>query len=267
MDRVDKKEAIRMNPSPLTDQVALVTGGASGIGEATVGLFVDAGATVAILDRDGVAAKRVAEAIEAAGGRATAHVVDLIDTASIPDAVAEVLATHRRIDALVNAAGISGDEGEILEQSEENWDRVQAINLKAPFRMIQEVARHMIERGGGGRIVNVTSSSAYRARQSMAPYGAAKAGLTQLTRTAAADLGRYDINVNAVAPGVTMTPMTQMIGDEADFQRAVTDGPLSNLLNRVSLPKDVADAILYLCLPGSRQITGQTIHTSAGGIT
>ena len=185
----------------------------------------------------------------------------------LPAAVAEVLATHGRIDALVNAAGIAGDEGEILEQSEDNWDRVLAINLKAPFRMIQEVARHMIERGGGGRIVNITSSSGFRARRSMAPYGAAKAGLTQLTRTAAADLGRYDINVNAVAPGVTMTPMTHMIGDESDFQKAVSEGPLANLLNRPSRPEDVADAILYLCLPGSRQITGHTIHTSAGAVT
>ena len=255
-----------MNPTPLAGQVALITGGASGIGEATAGLFVDAGAAVAILDRDAVAAKRVVGEIEAGGGRASAHVVDLLDTSSIPEAVANVLATHGRIDALVNAAGISGDEGEILEQTEENWDRVQTIDLKAPFRMIQEVARHMIERGGGGRIVSITSSSAHRARRSMAPYGAAKAGLAQLTRTAAADLGRYDINVNAVAPGVTMTPMTHMIGNEEDFQKVIEEGPLSNLLNRVSLPQDVADAILYLCLPGSRQITAQTIHTSAGAV-
>ncbi len=256
-----------MNEFPLSGQVALITGGASGIGEATVRLFVDAGASVAILDRDGVLAKRVAEAVEASGGHASSHVVDLFDIASIPDAVVEVLASHGRIDALVNAAGISGAQGEILEQSEENWDRVQTINLKAPFRMIQEVARHMIERGGGGRIVNVTSSSAHRARESMAAYGSAKAGLGQLTRTAAADLGRHDINVNAVAPGVTMTPMTRMIGGEADFQRLIEEGPLSNLMRRASRPEDVADAILYLCLPGSRQITGQTIHTSAGAVT
>ena len=255
-----------MNPTPLAGQVALITGGASGIGEATVGLFHDAGAHVAILDRDAEAAKRVAKAIERAGGTATPHVVDLCDIASIPGAVAEVLARHGRIDALVNAAGIAGDEGEILTQSEQNWDRVLTINLKAPFRLIQEVGRHMVERGGGGRIVNVTSSSGHRARRSVAPYGSAKAGLAQLTRTAAADLGRHGINVNAVAPGVTATPMTRMIGDEADFQRVISEGPLANLTGRVSQPEDVADAILYLCLPGSRQITGQTIHTSAGAV-
>ncbi|MBY0400629.1 SDR family oxidoreductase, partial [Myxococcota bacterium] len=170
------------------------------------------------------------------------------------------------IDILVNAAGIAGEEADVLTQSEANWDRVLAIDLKAPFRLIQEVGRHMVARGGGGRIVNVTSSSAHRARRVMAPYGAAKAGLAQLTRTAAADLGRYDINVNAVAPGVTMTPMTATIGDEAEFAKVIAEGPLANLLGRASKAEDVADAIVYLCLPGSRQITGQTIHTSAGAI-
>ncbi len=256
-----------MNPSPLSGKVALITGGASGIGEAAVRLFVDAGATVAILDRDGVAAKGVVTEVEASGGQASAHVADLLDISAIPAAVAEILAAHQHIDVLVNAAGISGDQGEILEQTEENWDRVQTINLKAPFRMIQEVARAMIERGQGGRIVNITSSSGYRARRSMAAYGSAKAGLAQLTRTAAADLGRYDINVNAVAPGVTVTPMTHTIGGEADFKRAVSEGPLANLLGRVSQAEDVADAVLYLCLPGSRQVTGHTIHVSAGAIT
>ena len=100
----------------------------------------------------------------------------------------------------------------------------------------------------------------------MAPYGAAKAGLAQLTRTAAADLGRYDINVNAVAPGVTITPMTASIGDEAAYRPVISEGPLANLTGRASRPEDVADAIVYLCLPGSCQITGQTLHTSAGAV-
>ena len=255
-----------MSQLPLSGRTALITGGASGIGEATARMLAAAGAAIAIVDRDEAGAKRVASEIESAAGRATAHAADLLDIASIPSVVARVLSAHGRIDLLVNAAGVSGDQGEILEQSEANWDRVHTINLKAPFRMIQEVARHMVERGSGGRIVNVTSSSAHRARQSMAAYGSAKAGLTQLTRTAAADLGRYDINVNAVAPGVTITPMTQGIGDEAAFQKLVEEGPLSNLLKRPSRPEDVADAILYLCLPGSRQITGQTIHVSAGAV-
>ena len=250
----------------LNGQVALITGGASGIGEAAARLISNAGASVAVLDRDPVGVQRVATSIVQAGGGATAHIADLLQTETIAATIAAVLTAHGRIDILVNAAGISGDSGDILEQNEENWDRVQAINLKAPFRLIQEVGRHMVKRGDGGRIVNVTSSSAHRARQSMAPYGAAKAGLAQLTRTAAADLGHHGINVNAVAPGVTKTPMTAGIGNDSALQSLVEEGPLANLLHRPSLPEDVADAILYLCLPGSRQITGQTIHTSAGAV-
>jgi len=250
----------------LAGKVAIVTGGASGIGAATAKQLAGHGAVVAVLDREPAGLERVVAAIGETGARATAHRIDLARIDTIPAIVEEVLRTHGRIDVLVNAAGISGEEADVLSQSEANWDRVLAIDLKAPFRLIQEVGRHMVARGGGGRIVNVTSSSAHRARRVMAPYGAAKAGLAQLTRTAAADLGRYDINVNAVAPGVTMTPMTATIGDEAEFAKVIAEGPLANLLGRASKPEDVADAIVYLCLPGSRQITGQTIHTSAGAV-
>ncbi|MFO0690390.1 MAG: SDR family oxidoreductase [Myxococcota bacterium] len=255
-----------MGEAMLAGKVALVTGAASGIGEATAKMLAGHGAAVAVLDREPAGLERVVSAIHEAGAQATAHRVDLAQIDAIPTVVAEVLRAHGRIDILVNAAGISGEEADVLHQSEANWDRVLAIDLKAPFRLIQEVGRHMVARGSGGRIVNVTSSSAHRARRVMAPYGAAKAGLAQLTRTAAADLGRYDINVNAVAPGVTMTPMTATIGDEAEFAKVIAEGPLSNLLGRASKPEDVADAIVYLCLPGSRQITGQTIHTSAGAV-
>ena len=255
-----------MSGSLLAGKVALVTGGASGIGAATAQQLAGHGASVAVLDREPAGLERVVSEIHKLGAQATAHRVDLGQIDTIPGVVAEVLRAHGRIDILVNAAGISGDEGDILTQSEANWDRVLTINLKAPFRLIQEVGRHMVERGGGGRIVNVTSSSAHRARRVMAPYGAAKSGLAQLTRTAAADLGRFDVNVNAVAPGVTLTPMTKSIGDEAAFAQVIAEGPLANLLGRVSKPEDVADAIVYLCLPGSRQITGQTIHTSAGAV-
>lgn len=250
----------------LEGKVAIVTGGASGIGAATAKQLAGHGAAVAVLDREPAGLERVVKGIEQTGARASAHLVDLGRIDTIPAVVAEVLGAYGRIDVLVNAAGISGEEADVLSQSEANWDRVLTIDLKAPFRLIQEVGRHMVARGGGGRIVNVTSSSAHRARRVMAPYGAAKAGLAQLTRTAAADLGRYDINVNAVAPGVTMTPMTATIGDEAEFAKVIAEGPLANLLGRASKPEDVADAIVYLCLPGSRQITGQTIHTSAGAV-
>ncbi len=112
----------------------------------------------------------------------------------------------------------------------------------------------------------MSSSSAFRARQSIPPYGSSKAALVQLTRSAAADLGPHDINVNAVAPGVTATAMTKGVGDAEALRQMVIEGPLANLFQRVSEPSDVAAAILFLCQPASRQITGQTIHTSAGAV-
>src|SRR5690606_14359572 len=113
---------------------------------------------------------------------------------------------------------------------------------------------HMVERGGGGRIVSVSSSSAFRAQRVPVDYGTSKAAIGQLTRSAAADLGPHDVNVNAVAPGLTATPMTRGFGDAAALEAAVVEGPLENLLHRVSQPEDVAATILFLCLPASRQI-------------
>jgi NAD(P)-dependent dehydrogenase (short-subunit alcohol dehydrogenase family) len=144
---------------------------------------------------------------------------------------------------------------------------VLAIDLTAPFLLLQAVGRRMIARGQGGSIVNVGSSSAYRAVSSGAAYGAAKAGLGSLTRSAAWEFGPHGVNVNLVAPGVTRTPITESaFGGPDGMAAAVREGPLANLLGRVSEPADVAAVIGFLCLPGARQITGQVVHTSAGAI-
>ncbi|MEZ4334877.1 MAG: SDR family oxidoreductase, partial [Myxococcota bacterium] len=245
----------------------LVTGGASGIGAATVRLLAAEGAAVVALDVDGRGLDEVVAQVVGRGGRAIAKRFDLAQTSAIPDLVDDVVRALGRIDVLANCAGVFGEGGSILELDEKTWDRVQTVNLKAPFRLIQAVGRHMVERGGGGRIVNVSSSSAFRAQRVPAHYGTSKAGIGQLTRSAAADLGPYDVNVNAVAPGLTATPMTTGFGDAAALDAAVLAGPLENLLHRVSQPEDVAATILFLCLPASRQITGQTIHVSAGAVT
>lgn len=250
----------------LSGQVAMVTGGASGIGRATVLALLRAGAAVAVLDRDEAGMNAVVEQGKQSGGTAFALPIDLADLAQIPAAVARVVQELGRIDILVNCAGVAGRFQSLLDIEEENWDFVHTVNLKAPLLLMKHVARHMIERGGGGRIVNISSSSAFRARQSPVAYASAKAALVQLTRSAAAELGPHNINVNAVAPGITATAMTRALGDAEALQRAASSGPLENLFHRVSQPEDVAAAILFLCLPSSRQITGQTIHTSAGAV-
>jgi NAD(P)-dependent dehydrogenase (short-subunit alcohol dehydrogenase family) len=148
-----------------------------------------------------------------------------------------------------------------MDADVEVWNFMLAINLVAPAMLIRVAARNMVERGVSGRIVNVSSSSGFRA---LAPpcYASSKAGIAGLTRSTACELGRHDINVNCVAPGLTATAMTE--GREFAIDDAVKSGPLANLVGRASTPEDVASAILYLCRPESRQITGQVIHTSAG---
>ena len=252
--------------SELSGKVAVVTGGASGIGRASVVALADAGAAIAVLDRDEAGANAVAKQVKESGGTASALVIDLANTSRIPDIVMRVLQEFGRIDFLINCAGVGGKPQPLLEIDDQNWDFVHTVNLKAPMLLMKHVARHMIDRGGGGRIVNISSSSAFRARNSPIAYATSKAALVQLTRCSAAELGRYDINVNAIAPGITNTGMTRGFGDADALQRIASSGPLENLFHRVSQPEDVAAAVLFLCIPASRQITGQTIHTSAGAV-
>jgi NAD(P)-dependent dehydrogenase (short-subunit alcohol dehydrogenase family) len=256
-----------MSPSgPLEGKVAVVTGGGSGIGEATVDRLARAGARVAVVDRDARGAARVADEARATGTDAKAFAVDLADRAAIEPLVAAVLADFGRIDILVNSAGISAAPHSSLDFSDDAFDAVMHINVRAPFFLTRAVGNHMVQRGGGGRIVNLSSSAAFRPTPSPAVYAASKAAICGLTRAAAADLGLHDVNVNAVAPGMTKTPMTAGLGDDDVYQAIVSSGPLENLLHRASEAEDVAEVIVFLCLPESRQMTGQVLHTSAGNV-
>jgi NAD(P)-dependent dehydrogenase (short-subunit alcohol dehydrogenase family) len=252
----------------LEGQVAFVTGAASGIGRATARLLAVEGAAVAAVDRDESGVSGLVVELTELGVPCRALPADLADIGALPDLVGVALEAFGRIDILVNAAGVTGDGTGLLDMGEGNWELVHRVNLEAPFVLMREVGRHMVARGGGGgKIVNVSSSSAFRAMQSNTAYGSSKAGLVQLTRSAAAELGRHDINVNAVAPGLTDTAMTApMFRDPDVMQRAVTRGPLANVFRRPSAAADVAEVIVFLCLPAARQITAQTIHTSAGAV-
>ena len=253
-----------MSRRPLEDQVAAVTGGASGIGFATVSALARAGARVAILDRDEAGSNRAVEEAYAAGSVGRAFLLDLRDTRAITAAVDAVVEAFGRIDILVNSAGITGGRHTSTNFSDEAFESVMATNLRAPAVMIRAVGQHMMQRGGGGRIISLSSSAAFRATSAPALYASSKAAITGLTRAAAADLGPFGVNVNSVAPGMTKTPMTAGIGDDEAYVRIVSAGPLENLLHRPSEAEDVANVILFLCLPESRQITGQVLHTSAG---
>jgi NAD(P)-dependent dehydrogenase (short-subunit alcohol dehydrogenase family) len=249
--------------------VALVTGAANGIGLATLELLHSGGWSVAGVDRD-------REALDAARSRhsdAKDEILliqqDLSDQSRLPDLFQRVLSEFGRVDALINCAAILGGTLSLLDIDIDEWDQVYSVNLRTPFVLMKLFASHAVSRGGGGRIVNVTSASAFRAMNTKPAYGSSKAALGALTRILAAQLGAYDINVNAVAPGVTNTPgagRNRNI-DLSMMEAKVASGPQENFFHRVTESDDVAATIQFLCGRGSRQITGQTIHVSAGAVT
>src|SRR5262249_35158902 len=169
--------------SELSGKAAIVTGGASGIGRATVFALLHAGAAVAVLDRDEAGGNAVGEEGKQAGGTAFALPLHPTDLKAIPAPGAPRLRHLGPHGILVSCAGVAGRFQSLLEMDEANWDFVYSVNLKAPMVLMQHVARHMIARGGGGRIVNISSSSAFRARNSPVAYASSKAALVQLTRS------------------------------------------------------------------------------------
>ena len=244
----------------LAGRTAIVTGAASGIGAATTRMFVELGADVVALDRD-PAALATGETHE----RRHPVEFDLADLDGIAALLEGIAAAHGTPTIVINAAGITGKK--IATTSRAEWERVLTVDLTAPFLLIKAVGALMAEHGQGGAIVNVGSSSAYRAVDSGAAYGAAKAGLASLTRTAAWEFGPHRVTANLVAPGLTRTGIIEeAFGGLENMAAAVKSGPLSNLLSRVSEPEDVAAVIAFLCLPAARQVTGQVLHVSAGAI-
>lgn len=250
-----------MIETSIRGKVAVVTGAASGIGRAAAMALGRADATVALIDRNEDGLRETEQAVSAGNGEAMSFPFDLGKLAEIPSLVDDILARTGHIDILVQCAGIA-DSTSVLDVTPELWDRIHAINAKAPFFLMQTVARHMVKRAKGGKIVNVSSSSPFRAIQAPVVYGSAKASMNFFSRIAAEQLGKHDINVNVVAPGLTRTAMPA----GADLEAMVASGPNANFFSRVSEPEDVANAILFLCLAESRQMTGQVVHTSAGTV-
>lgn len=250
----------------LAGQVAVVTGATSGIGLVTAVGLARLGADVACVVRRTSATNELGEAMAEAGGSYTAVTADLEAPDEVGTIVPQVVDRLGRIDILINSAG-TADTTPFLEQTLESFDAVINLDLRAPFLLCQAAGRAMIEAGRGGRIVNLSSSTAFRALLAGPAYASAKGGLNALTRAAAGAFGPHGITVNAVVPGLTATRMARAnFPDHEAMNTAVADGPLRNLLGRVSEAEDVAAAVVFLCTPAARQITGQMIHVSGGAV-
>lgn len=252
----------------LAGTTSVVTGAGRGIGRAVAELFAAAGAQVVVADIEAANAGRVADAIAAAGGKAIAVPTDVAEEITVRALYARALEAFGRLDSVVHAAAVFPKYA-LLDVSVEQWDRIQAVNLRGSMLVMREAIRHMRTAGRGGCIVNISSVSGERAAVfHNAAYGASKAGLINLTRNAALEFGGDGIRVNAVLPGGTATEGA--VGASKDMMQRGLElkGPLTQP-GRVPLGSmgdgtDIAAACLFLASPAAKQITGQCLAVDGG---
>jgi NAD(P)-dependent dehydrogenase (short-subunit alcohol dehydrogenase family) len=244
----------------LSDQVALVTGAAGGLGRATALALAEAGADVALGLRDLGAGTDVAGEIEAHGRRALPLQMDVTRLDEVFDAIDRTVGELGRLDVLVNNAGL-GPENPAEDVREEDFDLTVAVNLKGTFFTSQAAGRAMI-RQGGGRIVNLSSQAGFVALPGEAIYCMTKAGVAHLTKCLAIEWGRHGINVNAVAPTFIATPGTAEALADPEFRADVIERIAG--LHRVGEPMEVVGAVLFLASPAASLITGETILIDGG---
>jgi NAD(P)-dependent dehydrogenase (short-subunit alcohol dehydrogenase family) len=253
----------------LSNQVALVTGGGQGIGRASALALAAAGAHVVVADLAAPKAEETAEAIMSQQRRALAVQADVGDLRDIDRMVRQTLDAFGQIDILVNNAGVTR-RADIMELTEEDWDRIHRVNAKGVFFCLQRVAREMIQRRSG-RIINIASiaGKGYEGT-SNAAYAASKGAVISLTKTAAQQLGKHNINVNSVCPGITRTALSDANLQIRAQQAGVTIEEMERRraevipLRRANDPEDIAAMVVFLASAGARNITGQSFNVDGG---
>jgi 3-oxoacyl-[acyl-carrier protein] reductase len=242
----------------LSGQTAIVTGAATGIGEAIARRLARAGATVAVADLDLAGARQVAESI-AAG--AFPVEIDIAGSRSVGKAVAEVLARTGRIDILINNAGIGGRAAPLWEQTDEDWQQIIAINLTGVFNCCRAVIQHMRQRRYG-RIVSIASIAGKEGNPNMTGYSSTKAGVIGFTKSLAKEVATEGICVNAVAPAVVRTRILEQL-TEAQVDYMTQRIPM----RRTGKPEEIAAVVHFLASPDCSFVTGQCYDASGGRAT
>ena len=244
-------------------RVAVVTGGASGMGRSICEQFAACGHRVAVFDVNADAADAVADDLRSRGGEALAFAVDVADRASVDDAVGAVRSELGPVELLVTSAGISRFEP-FLEITLESWNRIIEVNLTGTFHCVQAIIPDMVA-AGWGRIVTISSSSAQRGSPRMAHYAASKGGVITLTKTLAREFAQYGITVNNIPPSAIETPMQhegQAAGHLPSNEQMAASVPLGHL----GTGDDIAAAVGFLCSEEAGFITGQTLGVNGGSV-
>jgi 3-oxoacyl-[acyl-carrier protein] reductase len=241
----------------LSGKVALVTGASRGIGCSIAKTLAQNGAHVVCVSRNVSDVQSVADEITAAGGTAAAVACDISDSDNVTKLVKETVGTHNHLDILVNNAGVTRDNL-LMRMSEDDWNTVLNINLKAAFIAIKAAARTMIKQRKG-RIINISSVVGLMGNAGQVNYAASKAGLIGLTKSTARELALRGITANCIAPGYVATDMTNELGDEV--QQSLNE---KIPLGRIGQVEDIAYAVAFLASDEAEYITGQTLAVDGG---